>query len=78
MDNGRRAYEHRFVWFDGGFRLARMSPLFSFRETRAIEFAAGLVVVDDAVLVSFGVRDAEAWLCSLPVDDVCQLLAPVS
>ena len=78
MDNGRRAYEHRFVWFDGGFRLARMSPLFSFRETRAIEFAAGLAVVDDAVLVSFGVRDAEAWICSLPVDDVCQLLAPVS
>lgn len=76
-DSGR-VYEHRFLWFDGGFALRRWSPLFAFRETRAIEFAAGLAVVNDAVFVSFGVRDAEAWIASLPEDDVCDLLAPVS
>ena len=78
MEGGTRAYEHRFVWFDGSFTLRRMSPLFAFRETRAIEFAAGLAIKDGTVVVTFGVRDAEAWLVTLPEDDVCQLLAPVS
>lgn len=78
MDTGRRAYEHRFVWFDADFRLARWSPLFAFRETRAIEFAAGLAAVDGRIVVSFGVRDAEAWLCDLQEDELCRLLAPVS
>ena len=78
MDTGLRAYEHRFVWFDAGFRLARWSPLFSFREQRAIEFAAGLAIKDGTVVVTFGVRDAEAWIATLSEADVCQLLAPVS
>ena len=78
MDTGLRAYEHRFVWFDSGFRLARMSPLFSFREQRAIEFSAGLAIKDGTVVVTFGVRDAEAWIATLSEEDVCGLLASVS
>ena len=78
MQDGRRAYEHRFVWFDAGFRLARWSPLFAFREQKAIEFAAGLVYRDGWVAVSFGVRDAEAWLAWLQEDELCQLMTPVS
>ena len=79
MDDGRRAYEHRFVWFDAGFTLRRWSPLFSFLRTKSIEFAAGLARMDDGrIVVSFGVNDAEAWLASLAEEDVCEMLAPVS
>lgn len=73
-----RIYEHRFVEFDSSLRITRVSPAFAFRELRAIEFAAGLARVGDRLIVSFGVRDAEAWLCSLTVEDACRLLAPVS
>lgn len=78
MQDGRRAYEHRFVWFDDTLTLARWSPLFAFREPRTIEFAAGLARRGDRLVVSFGVRDAEAWTADLLEDDVCRLLAPVS
>jgi len=78
MDSGHRAYEHRLLWFDGSFTLRRMSPLFAFRETRAIEFAAGAAILGDRLVVSFGVRDAEAWLVSIPLEDACRILAPLS
>jgi hypothetical protein len=78
MDDGRRAYEHRFVWFDASFTLRRWSPLFSFKGTKTIEFAAGLAAIDGQIVVSFGVNDAEAWTATLAEEDVCELLAPVS
>lgn len=71
----QRVYEHRFVFFDASFRLAAISPAFAFREKRAIEFAAGLVVLDDKVMISFGVRDAEAWVVTVSSSDVEKLLA---
>lgn len=73
-----RIYEHRLVRFDRTLRLTHASEAFAFRELRAIEFAAGAAIVADRLVVSFGVRDAEAWLVSLPLGDTCQLLAPVS
>jgi predicted GH43/DUF377 family glycosyl hydrolase len=63
-----RAYEHRLLWLDNSLVLRRMSRPFAFRECRAIEFAAGLAVVGERVVMSFGVRDAEAWLVELPAD----------
>jgi hypothetical protein len=74
----QRVYLHRFVWFDNSMRLRRVSPAFCFRERMAIEFAAGIVVMGERVLVSFGVRDAEAWLVELTGVDVWRLLQPVS
>lgn len=76
--SGQRAYEHRFVWFDNDIRLRLASAPFAFRETKAIEFAAGLAVHDERVIVTFGVRDAEAWLVAVPEDQVWQLLKPLS
>jgi predicted GH43/DUF377 family glycosyl hydrolase len=70
----QRVYEHRFIWLDAGLRLARVSPWFSFRELRVIEFAAGLVVQGDRVVVSYGVHDAEAWVCELPAAAVWEVL----
>jgi hypothetical protein len=79
LENGQRCYEHRFVWFDQALALKRLSAAFAFRETRAIEFAAGLALVGRMVAVSFGVRDAEAWIVGLAADDVRRMLRePVS
>ena len=78
LDTGRRAYEHRFVWWDETLTLRRWSPLFFFMEKQSIEFAAGLATIDDTVFVSFGVNDAEAWLCRMKGGDVWDLLSPVS
>jgi predicted GH43/DUF377 family glycosyl hydrolase len=70
----QRAYEHRLAWFDNALALRRISQPFAFRETRAIEFAAGLAVLGDRVVVSFGVRDAEAWLVEVPSENIEALL----
>lgn len=79
LASGQRAYEHRFVWLDNSLALRRVSVPFAFRELRAIEFAAGLSVIGQRVVVSFGVRDAEAWLVALDSEDVKRLLnEPVS
>lgn len=76
--DGRRVYEHRFCWWDGSLRLSRVSLPFAFRESKAIEFAAGAAVVADRLVVSFGIRDSEAWLVSLKEAEVWDLLTPVS
>jgi predicted GH43/DUF377 family glycosyl hydrolase len=78
LDTGRRAYEHRFVWFDESLTIRRWSLPFFFLERQTIEFAAGLAMIDDTVFVSFGVHDAEAWLCRLKGGAVWDLLRPVS
>lgn len=74
FDNNRRIYSHRFVWFDAQLRLQKYSDLFFFRVKRAVEFAAGLAVRDDAVVASFGVNDKQAWLAVLPVSTVAAQL----
>jgi predicted GH43/DUF377 family glycosyl hydrolase len=78
--DGRRVYEHRFVRFDApaGWKIDAVSPAFAFRETRAIEFAAGLAVHGDHLVASFGVRDAEAWLCEIPLAEAVGLLEPLA
>lgn len=75
-DAGRRIYEHRFVRFDEAtdWSIIGVSPVFAFRETRAIEFAAGLAIKGNRLLASFGVRDAEAWLVELATDEALQML----
>jgi hypothetical protein len=74
----KRAYEHRFVWFDNQLRLTSVSQPFAFREPQAIEFAAGLAVIGDRVVASFGVRDAEAWLVEIPAADVEGILHDIT
>ena len=78
MDGGQRAYEHRLMWLDDALRLAKVSPWFAFREPRAIEFAAGLAQVGDRLVVSFGVRDAEAWLVEVSAADAWSLLSSLA
>jgi predicted GH43/DUF377 family glycosyl hydrolase len=74
-DTGGRIYEHRFVLFhDDGWRIVGWSPVFAFRETRAIEFAAGLARRGDQLVASFGVRDAEAWMAEMSLAEVLAMI----
>jgi predicted GH43/DUF377 family glycosyl hydrolase len=66
-----RHYQHRFVVFDDEGRLLRWSLPFCFHD-RQIEFAAGLSYFPDKrrLLASYGVRDCEARLATMAVDEV--------
>jgi hypothetical protein len=76
--NGRRVYEHRFAWWDDALALRRLSLPFAFRETQAIEFAAGMAAIGDDVFVSFGVRDEEAWVAKINRGDVWSIMEILS
>lgn len=69
-----RIYEHRFVWFDEGLEIRKVSPPFCFLEKRCIEFASGMAVVGGRVVLSFGHKDREAWLAVLDFQVVSGLL----
>jgi predicted GH43/DUF377 family glycosyl hydrolase len=74
-DTVGRIYEHRFVLFDqDGWKIAGWSPAFAFRESRAIEFAAGLARRGDQIVASFGVRDAEAWMAEMSVAEILSMI----
>lgn len=63
---GRRAYEHRFVWFDCQLAIVGWSPPFFFNDRQQIEFAAGLAWKCPGTLAcTYGVRDEEAWLATI-------------
>ena len=72
-----RAYEHRFVWFDASMQLKRMSLPFALLEYRTVEFVSGLASVGDKLYLTFGFKDAEAYLTVLDSSEVRTLLGPV-
>lgn len=75
---GGRIYRHRFVSL-GADGSMRTSPAFSFAGA-SIEFAAGLALRGEDVVVSFGVDDRVAALAVVPCDAVADLLSeqPIS
>jgi len=72
-DTARRYYQHRFVQIDGSGRVLRITRPFVFHD-REIEFAAGMVCLGGHLVVSYGRRDAEAWLATMNIDEVLGLL----
>jgi glycosyltransferase involved in cell wall biosynthesis len=66
-----RYYQHRFVKFRPDGVVASISLPFVFFN-KQIEFAAGLVYLPEKgeLLVSFGVRDEEAWLATMDLHEV--------
>jgi hypothetical protein len=76
FDNGHRVYLHRFVAFDHDGRVCAYSSPFCFRGM-GIEFAAGLVVREDEVIISYGVADERAFLLRVPIDQVLGMLHTV-
>jgi Glycosyl transferases group 1 len=75
ISDGQRNYRHRFVWFDKVSVLRGVSRPFYFHK-RGIEFAAGLAWHPDGkrLLVSYGVRDSEAWTATVEAEEVRQVL----
>lgn len=69
-----RCYTHRFLGWDHDWRLREISYPFTLAEKRSIEFGAGMVRVDDDLLVSFGQRDASAHLIRMKLSDVASAL----
>lgn len=70
-----RYYQHRFVTFLDNGRVDRISAPFFFHD-RQIEFAAGLAyfIENDELVVSYGVRDCEAWTATMALDEVLRFV----
>lgn len=71
-----RNYEHRFARYNQWGKLFQMSEPFQFIGG-GIEFAAGLVVLDGKVLVSFGKEDVSSHLASIELTKVMEMLRDV-
>ncbi|NBW17063.1 MAG: hypothetical protein EBR82_54710 [Caulobacteraceae bacterium] len=72
---GQRVYEHRFVEFDvRTWDITRVSLPFALQSPRQIEFAAGLARRGDSLAITYGVRDASAWVLEVPLDGALSLL----
>lgn len=79
--NGRRYYFHRFVHFvgeSGGYNVKRVTHPFYFFE-KDVEFCSGLAYSGDMseFLISLGLKDREAHIVKVKVDDVKELLFDV-
>lgn len=80
-NSGKRYYQHRFVWFNKDYVLGKISKPFVFFD-KQIEFAAGLAWNPycgfdgsvKSVIVSFGVRDCEAWVGTIADHEVRDLI----
>ena len=74
--DGSRRYTHRLVWLDEAMVIRHVSDPFYFTRP-GIEFCAGLEIRGNDVIMSFGVRDVEAWIAVASREDVTRwLLAP--
>jgi hypothetical protein len=75
ISDGWRDYRRRFVWFDEASVLRGVSRPFYFSKP-GIEFAVGLAWHPDGkrLLISYGVRDSEAWIATVDAGEVRQVL----
>ena len=73
MGNKKDAhYYHRFVFFDLDWKISKISHRFKFMDAM-IEFATGLAVYQDHLLVTFGFQDNAAYLLTLPLEVLDEL-----
>ena len=73
--NNKRTYWHRFASFDRYMGLQRLSRPFVFFD-KQIEFCCGLAYCPNrnSLLLSFGVRDAEAWVAKVATAEVALMI----
>lgn len=68
--NGQRYYQHRFVWMDMLGKLRKISRPFYLHD-KQIEFVAGLARHPNGdFLISYGVRDCEAWIATVNANEI--------
>jgi hypothetical protein len=71
--SGLRFYQHRFARLAADGKLEGLSRPFYFHG-RQIEFAAGMALFDDKLMVSYGIRDEEAWTATMDLDEVLEFI----
>lgn len=71
-----RHYLHRFAKYDLNGKLCALSDTFKLSDAR-IEFAAGLVVDKDDVIVSYGYKDVASYLGKIKLSKVLAMLKKV-
>ena len=71
-----RNYFHRFAKYTADGTLTHLSEKFKLSDAD-IEFAAGLVVSGDDVIVSYGYKDVAAYLGRIKLDAVIKMLKEV-
>jgi len=64
-----RIYLHRFVRLDKKFNVTAVSPAWVFA-SHGIEFCAGLARVGKKLVISYGIKDREAWIMKVDVKEV--------
>lgn len=70
--DSKRVYLHRFVRFGPDFRILAVTDPWVFHGI-GIEFCAGLAQVGEKLVLSYGLKDSEAWALSMDVADVTKL-----
>lgn len=76
-DDGRRMYDHRFVQFSADLTPLAWSSPFRVGPSRGVEFFAGLDQWFGNLVLSYGLRDEEAWVATLACDDVARSLRSI-
>jgi len=70
-----RFYQHRFVRFSDAGEVMGISPAFYLHD-KQIEFVAGLAYFPKSkqLMISYGVRDCEAWTATMDPDEVLNFI----
>jgi len=71
----RRCYSHRFVQFDEQGRVLKVTDKFNFIN-KSVEFASGIAIHENNVLVTFGALDSSAHIASVPLKNILSNLRP--
>lgn len=76
FNGGHRVYEHRFVLFDeqAHWKITAVSMPFVFTSPFLIEFAAGMALKGDRLVLSFGVMDECASVAEMDLEDVLRFV----
>lgn len=72
-----RTYTHRFVRYGSSGSVLEYSPEFYF-DGPGVEFAAGMTLLDDELLISYGKDDCSANLARIPLSVALDLLTPIT
>jgi hypothetical protein len=71
-----RTYVHRFATYDQNGKLIGLGPRFKLSDAR-IEFATGMVIAGDDVIVSYGYKDVAAYLGKINLNVVLESIEEV-
>ena len=74
----RGYYVHRFMYLDKNLEVKKLSRPFTFKH-KGVEFCAGMIYdeLKNALVLSVGIEDREACLCSVGADYVRSMLEPL-